>query len=383
MFPGRLTIAIPTILRAKENYFLEMFASMVNKTTPQQLQELLFVVFLADFNNTQWKVDLRNTLYKEYEQLNKSGSLLVVDAPFSFYSKMNKSLTDQYVYWRTKQNYDYAFLMDFCAGLSSFYMQMEDDVVPTDNYITAITDFVDAQKDDNWVCLEFSKLGFIGKLYHDRDLKNLAQMLLIFSDSQPVDFTNQYFNVLTGRRSELRIPTLFQHLGIHSSLNHKIQPLKDVYFNVPDKEFRGDNPAAVVTSSLEHTDLLSPDKAYSRQPGYFWSRRNAVRGDVVTITFKTPQNITRVVITTGNDDHPTDTVQHGILEAATGYSTPENSDACGAFTEVSPFHDGHVYIEAHALASTLNSSTVACLQIRFTDNQDEWVIIREIAVFVG
>ena len=57
-----------------------------------------------------------------------------------------------------------------------------------------------------------------GKLYRSRDLDHLSQLLLMFFQEQPVDYTYLYFNMLmTQLQKRLRTPTLFQHRGIHSS----------------------------------------------------------------------------------------------------------------------------------------------------------------------
>lgn len=67
----------------------------------------------------------------------------------------------EYVQWRAKQNFDYAFLMRFSANLSLYYMQLEDDVTTVSNYVNSIRKYIE-QQTESWTCLEFSELGFIG-----------------------------------------------------------------------------------------------------------------------------------------------------------------------------------------------------------------------------
>jgi alpha-1,3-mannosylglycoprotein beta-1,4-N-acetylglucosaminyltransferase C len=74
-------------------------------------------------------------------------------------------------------------------------MQMEDDIFTMPGYLDVIMEFIAEQKSD-WTCLEFSELGFIGKVYHSKYLERLAQIVLLFYEEQPVDYTFLYFNIL-------------------------------------------------------------------------------------------------------------------------------------------------------------------------------------------
>jgi len=72
------------------------------------------------------------------------------------------------VRWRAKQVADYAALFDFSVGRSHYYLQLEDDVQCAANFVAHIRDFIDKQQRKTntvWTMLEFSELGFIGKLF--------------------------------------------------------------------------------------------------------------------------------------------------------------------------------------------------------------------------
>jgi hypothetical protein len=74
-------------------------------------------------------------------------------------------------------------------------VQLEDDVTTVPGYINAVFDFVDEQTevgvchvtiyylahcpDQPWVMLEYSLLGFIGKLFHDESLPRLAWLFRV------------------------------------------------------------------------------------------------------------------------------------------------------------------------------------------------------------
>jgi hypothetical protein len=46
--------------------------------------------------------------------------------------------------------------------------------------------FIQQQK-ERWICLEFSELGMIAKLYHTYDLESLAKIVTLFYEEQPAD----------------------------------------------------------------------------------------------------------------------------------------------------------------------------------------------------
>lgn len=90
--------------------------------------------------------------------------------------------------WRTKQNLDYCFLMMYCQSKGTYYVQvrpvlapptrrwrcwthvcsgplpqLEDDIVARPNFFTTMKNFALQQPLEEWMILEFSQLGFIGR----------------------------------------------------------------------------------------------------------------------------------------------------------------------------------------------------------------------------
>lgn len=379
----RLTIGIPTVKRRDGDYFMDMLGSMLNKTSTSDLREIIFVVFLADIENIEWKKDIESRIKTKYSKFLVSGSLKVIQAPVSFYDAMVAPKNNSYLYWRTKQNYDYAYLMKQTQHLSELYMQMEDDVIAADGYYDAINEYIRQQNGSNWVCLEYSSLGFIGKLYHTKHLNALADMLVMFSEHQPVDYTFMYFNILSGQGYRaIRKPTLFQHMGYHSSLAEKIQPLKDNYFNFPPKKIFGHNPPATIFTSFVVSPDYPPELAYSKEPGFFWSGAGAKAGDTFTLVFESPQEVSRITVQTGTKDHESDFVHEGVLEASASVKTGDSVSQCEEPVVLSHFQSGEVNVTQSDIALKMGLVKMKCLQVRITATQNEWVIIREIAVFV-
>jgi len=75
------------------------------------------------------------------------------------------------VRWRAKQVADYAALFEFSIGQSYYYLQLEDDIQCKAGFVGHIRDFINKQQTNRptvwgpWAMLEFSELGFIGKLF--------------------------------------------------------------------------------------------------------------------------------------------------------------------------------------------------------------------------
>lgn len=284
--------------------------------------------------------------------------------------------------WRSKQNADYAFMFYYSRELSMYYMQLEDDVYTIPGYIGSIRKHI-IEASDGWVCLEFSELGFIGKVFHSQDLAKLAKMTLLFYEEQPVDFIYLYFNILM-LQFERRIirPTLFQHIGVQSSLPGKIQPLRDKYFDVMTKQFYGDNPPAKIFTTIEIMSDFPPSLAYDLDEGYFWTHAAPKDKDTVTIVFNTPQHIDSVIIDTGSKEHPTDRLENGKLEAS--LSLVEKTDTHAVCTNdilIGNFQNG--MLKVTDLGAKLGPFTVQCLRITVVGDHAFWLIVREIAVFTS
>jgi len=56
-----------------------------------------------------------------------------------------------------------------CLSKSQYYIQLEDDVIAKSGYLEFIMETINEQIDD-WFMLEFSELGFVGKLFKSQSL---------------------------------------------------------------------------------------------------------------------------------------------------------------------------------------------------------------------
>ncbi|XP_062603450.1 alpha-1,3-mannosyl-glycoprotein 4-beta-N-acetylglucosaminyltransferase C-like [Saccostrea cucullata] len=381
-----LTIGIPTVRRVGDEYIMKTIKSIVNFTRTKELKEIYIVIFLADFNET-WRADISGRIKKSYSNLITSGTLIVIRSWESFYPPLDNlkhtyNDNDDKRKWRSKQNVDYAFIFLYSQNLSTYYIQMEDDIFTVPGYLQVIKDYVSEFKTP-WTCLEFSELGFIGKLYHSYDLEKLAKMVLLFYEEQPCDFTFLYFNLQMLQFTRyIRRPTIFQHVGIRSSLPGKIQPLKDRYFDNLDKSYKGDNPPAKIYTNMDIEPSFTPEMAYSREPGYFWSKGNGKADDWFIVVFDEPQRVDSIIIDTGSREHPEDKIEHGKLQASLSLvSVSSSQPKCTNDILLGYFENGD--IKVGNLTSTLGPFKIHCVSIILTETQSWWIIIKEIAIFVA
>lgn len=258
---------------------------------------------------------------------------------------------------------------------------MEDDIYTIPGYLQAIKDYISKFK-EHWVCLEFSELGFIGKLYHSYDINKLAKMVLLFYAQQPCDVTYLNFNTqMLQFKRHISRPTIFEHVGYHSSLPGKVQPLKDRFFQSYHKTLKGDNPPASVYTSMPFEGYFNPDNCYRRENGIFWSTRPGKANDWFTVAFSVPQMVNKIERDTGMHIYPNDKIHHAKLEAslasqAKGPGKPE----CSSNKLLGYFDDGNIKVDN--VQSITGRRRIHCLSIILTNKQETWVIVREIAVFV-
>ena len=78
-------------------------------------------------------------------------------------------------------------MFQYSANLSTYYIQLEDDVIAAPGFVPAIKDYIYKQK-SHWAVLEFSELGFIGKLFRSTDLPKLTKFMMTFYEEQPIDW---------------------------------------------------------------------------------------------------------------------------------------------------------------------------------------------------
>jgi hypothetical protein len=228
------------------------------------------------------------------------------------------------------------------------------------------------QRVTHWACIEFTELGFIGKLFRSRDLGSLAAMIVDWAEHTPADDT--YIEFYKRRKQKSRIlitPTLFQHVGLHSSLQGRLQKLQDPYFerDVQIKDFVHRNPSAKIETSMEIDFQHLPRHCYEGSRGYFLTSGPVIKDDIFIISFLSSQNVSRVYVQTGLGVGRGNILREGVLEIGGDFECANK-----AIQDVIKFHKGLVNM-------VLNKTDVRCIQIRVTASQSTLLMIKEISIF--
>uniref|UniRef100_UPI00398F1C51 alpha-1,3-mannosyl-glycoprotein 4-beta-N-acetylglucosaminyltransferase B-like n=1 Tax=Pristiophorus japonicus TaxID=55135 RepID=UPI00398F1C51 len=326
-----VVMGVPTVKRESQTYLLDTLNSLIYELSPEEKKDCIIVVLIAEVEEN-YVNRLAENLQSMYSNEIQSGLLEIISPSANFYpdlSNLRETFGDSQsrVKWRTKQNLDYSFLMMYAQAKGSFYLQLEDDIIATPNYLQTMINFAQQQPSDDWMVLEFSQLGFIGKLFKSPDLTLIVEFILMFYKDKPIDWLLDHIlwvkvcnpekdtKHCDRQKANLRIrykPSLFQHVGTHSSLAGKLQPLKDKDFKKELLHKGHSNPTAELTSSLKIYQLHSLDKAYQGDD-FFWAFTPAA-GDFIKFRFFQPMKIERYLFRSGNVEHPGDKLFNTTVE---------------------------------------------------------------------
>ncbi|XP_066482353.1 alpha-1,6-mannosyl-glycoprotein 4-beta-N-acetylglucosaminyltransferase-like [Tiliqua scincoides] len=374
-----LTVGLCSIKRKRENYLLKTLRSIFKQSTEDELSKMVVVVHLADVDQ-EWNTQVAASVARNFAPQLLLGRLMVIHAPSEYYPpleglKRNYNDAEDRVRFRSKQNVDYAYLMNFAANLSTYYLMIEDDVLCSKSFFTAIMNAVASRKGSYWVMLEFSKLGYIGKLYHSSDLPMLVQFLILFYQEMPCDWLLGHFRLLLTQNEVIRFkPSLFQHIGLYSSFRGTSNKLKDDDFQEDPFSFP-DNPPADIITDINTFRNYQPQNAYSNTKDYFWGEAPTA-GNSFTLVFKQAAHISHIQIHTGVEHHPEDYLRAGLVQLGT--QKISNGKDCATYTTIGIFERGH--FDRQDLENSTGSAP-ECVRILVTVGQREWLIISSISIW--
>ncbi|XP_039731701.1 alpha-1,3-mannosyl-glycoprotein 4-beta-N-acetylglucosaminyltransferase-like protein MGAT4D [Pteropus medius] len=227
-----LALGISTVRRGSRSHLKQVLTSLVSRMTLAEEKDSVVIVSVAD-SNEDYLTSVVDMITKKFKRQLKSGSLEVISIPAFFYPDMSharQSTEDSQKLdsWQIKQVLDFCFLMLYAQPKAMYYLQLEDDVIAKNMYFTKITDFIHNISSNNWFYIEFSILGFVGKLFKSEDLTDFVRFFLMFYKDKPIDvLLGDIFRVkkcspeetlekCTERNKQIRIqykPSLFQHVG--------------------------------------------------------------------------------------------------------------------------------------------------------------------------
>ena len=316
-------LAIPTVKRDETSYLLDTLRSLVSGLSDEDASDVLIVIMVGDLEGN-YADDVIAMVKQNLPEAVSSGLIEVIAPKSSFYpdlTRLKPTFGDppERLQWRTKQVLDFVYLMMYCRTRGVYYLQLEDDIIAKANYIGEVRRFMTMQNTDEWFVLEFSSLGFIGKLFRSVDLYALCDFFLMFFKDKPVDWLLDGFlgvkacnpekdnkhcaheKQLLRRRMK---PSLFQHVGMKSSLKGKIQKLKDKEFGKGQLFIPHENPSAVVSTTLKEYQDFRIDLAYAGST-HFWALLPQAN-DTIVFEFSPPVRLERFYLKSGNAEHVED-----------------------------------------------------------------------------
>ncbi|KHJ96480.1 N-Acetylglucosaminyltransferase-IV region [Oesophagostomum dentatum] len=131
---------MPVVMR-KTNYVMRTLTSLVEKLCPSSRDYVLFVVMFAVPNtDTDEFRNVSDAVLSTFSREIKEGLLEVMVIPPKWYELEFEMLVPTFgdskerMRWRTKQNLDYFYLMNYARHKAEYYMQLEDDIIATSGY---------------------------------------------------------------------------------------------------------------------------------------------------------------------------------------------------------------------------------------------------------
>ncbi|XP_019389923.1 PREDICTED: alpha-1,3-mannosyl-glycoprotein 4-beta-N-acetylglucosaminyltransferase-like protein MGAT4D [Crocodylus porosus] len=398
-----LVMGIPTVKREKQSYLIDTLNSLFFDASEEQKNDCVVIIFVAEVN-AEYVNSIAEDVRTRFPNEVQSGVLEVISPPASYYpdlSTLKETFGDskERVRWRTKQNLDYSFLMLYAQPKGTFYLQLEDDIIAKPQYIQSVKSFALKQSSE-WMVLEFSQLGFIGKLFKSEDLPFIVEFFLMFYKDKPIDWLLDHLlwvkvcnpekdaKHCDKQKAHLRIrskPSLFQHVGFHSSLAGKIQNLKDKDFGKNALHKAHVNPPATVTTSLKVYQHYTLERAYEGKD-FFWAFA-PVAGDYILFSFLEPLTVEGYLFKSGNIEHPGDKLNNSTVEALPADETEllKKSADNGSKYNYQRTKDGYLKIGIfeNGVAEGIISPSVGKIQaIRLSihSNSSVWVLLNELFI---
>ncbi|CAG0913331.1 unnamed protein product [Notodromas monacha] len=335
-FPGALTpafklgkdrsqvsvvLGVPTVKRQVQSYLLNTLENLIENMDKNERDDTLIVVFAAESNRSFVEGVAKNIQGRFSEHL-ASGLIEVIAPSPHFYPNLSAlpatlGDTPERTRWRTKQNLDFAYLMMYCLHRGTYYVQLEDDILSKPSFITTMKAYAAKKTVEKvpWIILDFCQLGFIAKLVGPKGCKKNKEEVWL-----------------------LHKPSLFQHVGTHSSLAGKVQNLKDKGFGKVELHKPHKNPPATVNSDLKEyhnkniTITSFRERIWAKHTfGVFFrslvmlslspSLRRCEYKKVILAALCSLR--TRYVLRSGNNEHPLDRFYNTTVEVLP-VGVPEN-----------------------------------------------------------
>ncbi|XP_077778948.1 alpha-1,3-mannosyl-glycoprotein 4-beta-N-acetylglucosaminyltransferase C-like [Podarcis muralis] len=372
-----LTIGISSFHKKKEHLLLKTIDSIFSHCRQEELNLITLVIYLAN-NDSKLNEENAVEMKAQFSAHVKAGRLLAIQSSLESYPPVHNLKVDLWgknIKYKSKQNVDYAYLVNFCANLSQYYLMLEDDTACATGFVSIIQSYVRTME-ESWTTIAFSRLGYIGKLYHSSDLTKLARFLLMFYDVIPADWLMTYFHKTKMQGETIFYwPSLFQHVGRISSFHELEVKHTDSEF-YEDIGSLGDALTASCFTNMQIYGNYIPANVCPPGRGVFWGM-NVTAESYFTIVFDNPIIPQKIHIYTGSAEHRTDILHNGFVEKGRLKVHLNERQTCLSFIRIGDFKSGFFEMEDQT-----NKGDIECLRIKATAPQKHWLRIRRISIWV-
>ena len=319
----KFSVGIPTVRRPSGiSYLYRTLITLFRNLLPVNEKDITVTLFIADDNLTYVKelmMEVQHNFTREIEV----GLLQVISRPYDFQPPENISSyfpenDEQRLRWRSNEVFDAAFLMYYSRDKADYYLMLEDDVESAKSYLQDIKEFLETHS--SFIFASLAQFGSIGKLFPAHTLPKWATYLYTFYAEKPIDWLMaDYINLLSchpmmsaenckkavaGNNPRINAKRgLFQHIGLQSSLEGKIQKIVDRGFRTTPGSNPHHNPVPLYVKSSFTSDAdKDPLSVYSDSGGLkesFMAIDPRV-GERLSVRFSQPYKVNRILVRTGD-----------------------------------------------------------------------------------
>ena len=347
--------------------------SLFSQIEETKLKEISVIILLRNCSEMH-TINFINKIHTRYKYWIENAVLQILKIPDGFQIRAND---DGSQYWEKFTSYspEYirkakalirytAFLWKVSASQSHYFIQFTDNVIVEGDLLASIQIIVKNWTTNHWLWAENLRGLMTGSVYKTDSLPEFVEFFDIFGNYMPLNFMLGFY------KRNFRISRQLYEMP-------KPLPIRENF------EFIGDNPAAIVTTSLVLGGDVTIQDLYNNRKGFFWAW--TPKGDYILIDFKQFINVTQVLIETGTYLYE-DIFPGGVLsilfrdETMKIFSRPDCHDS-EKFQALAEFKAPSVEISGNYLSG----KAIGCIKIDVNPVKseifDSWVLIRTIAIF--
>ncbi|XP_060084560.1 alpha-1,3-mannosyl-glycoprotein 4-beta-N-acetylglucosaminyltransferase C-like [Ylistrum balloti] len=340
--------------------------TLLEENAGEDRKKFLIVLELS-MRDADLGLSVFSDVMKRYADFYETGHVHIVLGPADLYHRHGlPTETDADM---RKEIIDNALLFLYSRFLATYFVQLEPGIVCERYVVRNILRIARAQK-GVWFGVDFGHFGFIGTLFHSAFLQSMAEYLAS-------RFRIENINVLLRQLYQTISKKSVTFMNSSPCLHHDINRLKSRFlFDRGNNTnlLKGDNPLAKIETSMSMFQDNSPKKAYDNDNTTFFWATSLRLGDYFRLKFNSTVNISRVIVISGGENDEKDRLLSGYLRV--GASNPP----CLNLIRRGVFVRGYVDTIEQGISDF--PPDVNCLSIDVTRPQRQWLVIRDIKIFV-